>query len=474
MESAAIHSEEYFVEEDYGDGTELSTTGFFIFGILTFWIYTVWKFHGLLAAHIKSRLKVLCKSLDATQLTAAEQKTLDFIVRNGFDPKSRVRNLCVVLYGLCVLSLILELIAQVLLERQYLKTQAFDTFTMIAVTLTALMFCLSSVLFISWVCSTVKKHEYHELLLVKWIMDPARFRAVNPSNTFVQRWNKNQNWVAFFLVLTVPITVSPAIGIYHVYGIMAEGGNFVFMIQVWSAVIFALAAVFHLWGTQLLIDMYNGHLRIEAVNQQHLLGENPWLTQGSRSVLDEDPERKGHEKPGDLVPLRTLAAIMITDIVGFSKDMEKDEDRTYTKLMNHNKIIRTVIGGHRGEEIKTIGDAFLVHFKSAVDAVKAGVAIQTEFRQYNKGKPEKNHIMVRIGIHVGDILIMDKDLLGNGVNIAARIEPLAEPGGICISADVYNVVKKVMSLNVINIGRKELKNIADAPEIFKVLIDRDA
>ncbi len=474
MESAAIRSEEYFVEEDYGDGTELSTTGFFIFGILTFWIYTVWKFHGLLAAHIKSRLKVLCKSLDATQLTAAEQKTLDFIVRNGFDPKSRVRNLCVVLYGLCVLSLILELIAQVLLERQYLKTQAFDTFTMIAVTLTALMFCLSSVLFISWVCSTVKKHEYHELLLVKWIMDPARFRAVNPSNTFVQRWNKNQNWVAFFLVLTVPITVSPAIGIYHVYGIMAEGGNFVFMIQVWSAVIFALAAVFHLWGTQLLIDMYNGHLRIEAVNQQHLLGENPWLTQGSRSVLDEDPERKGHEKPGDLVPLRTLAAIMITDIVGFSKDMEKDEDRTYTKLMNHNKIIRTVIGGHRGEEIKTIGDAFLVHFKSAVDAVKAGVAIQTEFRQYNKGKPEKNHIMVRIGIHVGDILIMDKDLLGNGVNIAARIEPLAEPGGICISADVYNVVKKVMSLNVINIGRKELKNIADAPEIFKVLIDRDA
>jgi class 3 adenylate cyclase len=370
--------------------------------------------------------------------------------------------------------MILELIGQVLVEQQYLKTQAFDAFTMITVTLMALMFCLSSVLFISWVCKTVKKHEYHELLLVKWIMDPTRFRAGNPSNTFIQRWNRNQNRVGFFLVLTVPMTVSPAIAIYHIYGVIAEGGDFVFMIQVWSAVIFALAAVFHLWGTQLLIDMYNGHLRIEAVNQQHLRGGNPWLTQGSRSVLGDYHEKEEREKPGDLVPLRTLAAIMITDIVGFSRDMEKDETRTYAKLMSHNKTVRSVISGHRGDEIKTMGDAFLVRFKSAVDAVKAGVAIQTEFREYNAERPEEDRILVRIGIHIGDILIMDRDVLGNGVNIAARIEPLAEPGGICISADVYNVVKKVIALNVVNIGRKELKNIADAPEIFRVLIDEEA
>jgi class 3 adenylate cyclase len=335
MVTGAISSEHYLVEEDYGDGTELSTTGFFIFGILTFWIYTVWKFHGLLIAHIKSRLKALCKSLDVPNL-------------------------------------------------------------------------------------------------------------------------------------------SPAIAIYHIYEVIAEGGDVVLTIQVWSAVIFALAAVFHLWGTQLLIDMYNGHLRIEAVNQQHLRGENPWVTQGARSILGDYQKKEDHEKPGDLVPLRTLAAIMLTDIVGFSKDMEKDETLTYAKLMNHNKTIRTVISQHRGEEIKTIGDAFLVRFKSAVDAVRAGVAIQRGFRGYNAQRPEEERILVRIGIHIGDILIMDRDVLGNGVNIAARIEPLAEPGGICISADVYNVVKNVISLNVLNIGRKELKNIADAPEIFRVFIDKEA
>lgn len=375
-------TEQYFIEEDYGDGTEISTTGFFIFGIPTFWIYTIWKFHGLLTTHIRTRLHALRNSLDLSKLSSTEQKTMEIIIRHGFDPKSRVRNICVILCSLCVLAMSLEFIAQILLEHQYVKARAFDAFTMITVTLMALMFCLSSVLFISSVCKTIKNHEYYELLLVKWNVDPTRFRMPSPSNTFVQRWNRNQNWVGFFLVLTVPMTVSPAVAIYHVYEVIAEGGDVVFTIQVWSAVIFALAAVFHLWGTQLLIDMYNGHLRIEAVNQQHLRGENPWMTQGSRSIHEDYQKKEGDEKPGDLVPLRTLAAIMITDIVGFSKDMEKDETRTYAKLMSHNKTIRTVISQHRGEEIKTIGDAFLVRFKSAVDAVRAGVAIQTEFRRY--------------------------------------------------------------------------------------------
>lgn len=473
MASGAISSEQYFIEEDYGDGTEISTTGFFIFGIPTFWIYTIWKFHGLLTTHIRTRLQALRNSRDLSKLSSTEQKTMEIIIRHGFDPKSRVRNICVILCSLCVLAMSLELIAQILLEHQYMKTQAFDAFTMITVTLMALMFCLSSVLFISWVCKTIKNHEYYELLLVKWNVDPTRFRMSSPSNTFVQRWNRNQNWVGFFLVLAVPMTVSPAVAIYHVYEVIAEGGDVVFTIQVWSAVIFALAAVFHLWGTQLLIDMYNGHLRIEAVNQQHLRGENPWMTQGSRSILEDYQKKEGEEKSGDLVPLRTLAAIMITDIVGFSKDMEKDETRTYAKLMIHNKTIRTVITQYGGEEIKTIGDAFLVRFKSAVDAVRAGVAIQTEFRGYNAQRPEEERILVRIGIHIGDILVINRDILGDGVNIAARIEPLAEPGGICISADVYNVVKKVISLNVVNIGRKELKNIAEAPEIFRVLIDKE-
>jgi len=177
------------------------------------------------------------------------------------------------------------------------------------------------------------------------------------------------------------------------------------------------------------------------------------------------------EKLMGMYPDRALAAIMITDIVGFSKEMEDNEERTYSKLLIHNEMIRKNIKKNKGEEIKTIGDAFLVRFKSAVDAVKAGINIQNQFLKYNNDRKSVDQILVRIGIHIGDILIKDNDVFGNGINIASKIEPLAEPGGICISADAYNVVKNSIDIKVLSLGRKELKNIEDPPEIFKILIE---
>ncbi|MBE9546020.1 MAG: response regulator [Proteobacteria bacterium] len=177
-----------------------------------------------------------------------------------------------------------------------------------------------------------------------------------------------------------------------------------------------------------------------------------------------------HRKIEKLIGYRALAAIMITDIVGFSEDMEKDEERTYSKLLTHNEIIRRKISKNRGREIKTIGDSFLVRFKSAVDAVKAAINIQNELLEYNKDKEKFNQILVRIGIHIGDILIMDNDVFGSGVNIASKIEPLAEPGGICISADVYNFAKKALDIKVSSLGKEKLKNIEDPPEVFKISI----
>jgi len=166
-----------------------------------------------------------------------------------------------------------------------------------------------------------------------------------------------------------------------------------------------------------------------------------------------------------------LAAIMMTDMVGFSKEMETNEQDTYLKLLKHNEIIRKNILQNWGQEIKTIGDAFLVRFNSAVDAIKAATNIQTEFSEYNRDKRRDDQIRIRIGIHIGDILIMGKDVIGNGVNIAARIEPLAEPGGICISADTYNMIKKSIDIKVLSLGKKELKNITDSPEIYKILLE---
>jgi len=177
------------------------------------------------------------------------------------------------------------------------------------------------------------------------------------------------------------------------------------------------------------------------------------------------------EKLLSMYPDRALAAIMITDIVGFSKEMEDNEERTYSKLLVHNEMIRKNIKKNKGEEIKTIGDAFLVRFKSAVDAVKAAINIQKQFLKYNKNRKAVDQILVRIGIHIGDILIKDNDVFGNGINIASKIEPLAEPGGICISADAYNVVKNSIDIKVLSLGRKELKNIEEPPEIFKILIE---
>ena len=171
------------------------------------------------------------------------------------------------------------------------------------------------------------------------------------------------------------------------------------------------------------------------------------------------------------IPVRKLAAIMITDIVDFSKQMEIDQEHTYSKLLIHHEIVRKNISRYRREEIKTIGDSFLIQFKSAVDAVKVGISIQNDFKEYNKDKKEVDQILLRIGIHIGDIFIEDNDIFGDGVNVASRIEPLADTGGICISADVYNVVKKIIDIEVLSLGIKELKNIKEPPEIYKVIME---
>jgi len=219
-----------------------------------------------------------------------------------------------------------------------------------------------------------------------------------------------------------------------------------------------------------LTGMDNGHLRIETVKQQYPKKDNPWVSGESARAFTEDTQ-EAINSTDELTLDRTLAAIMITDIVGFSKQMENDEEHTYSKLLVHNKMIRKNIAKNKGEEIKTIGDAFLVRFKSTVDAVRAAVNIQKEFLRYNKDKKKVDQILLRIGIHIGDILIKDNDVFGNGVNVASRIEPLAEPGGICISADAYNVVRKSIDIKVLSLGKKELKNIEDPPEIFRILIE---
>ena len=165
---------------------------------------------------------------------------------------------------------------------------------------------------------------------------------------------------------------------------------------------------------------------------------------------------------------RKLAAIMFTDIVGYSKLVQKDEEKALDLLDDHNNIVRPVISEHGGEEIKTIGDAFLIQFESALNALNCGLDIQKRMVAHNAVQAEENRIKIRVGIHLGDILFKEGDVFGDGVNIASRIEPMASPGGICISDQIYMQVRRKTKLTFESLGVPELKNIDDEVEVYKV------
>ena len=165
---------------------------------------------------------------------------------------------------------------------------------------------------------------------------------------------------------------------------------------------------------------------------------------------------------------KQVMVIMMTDIVGYSAKMEKDEAATYTLLKEHNTIMRRAITTHRGKEIKTIGDAFMVVFESPLDGLRCGIYMQNELFKFNKPRPAHDQLKVRIGIHQGEVIGTGKDVFGEGVNIAARMESITEPGGISISAPVYEQVKGKVEAGFLSIGQPKMKNIANPPEVFRV------
>ncbi len=168
---------------------------------------------------------------------------------------------------------------------------------------------------------------------------------------------------------------------------------------------------------------------------------------------------------------RKLAAIMFTDIKDFSKKMGENETAAFELLKMHDALMRVVAARFGGKVIKSIGDSFMVDFSSAVNAVKSAVEAQKKFWAYNQGKTEFEKIEIRVGIHLGDVIIRGEDIYGDGVNIASRLEAIAEPTRICISQDVYNQVKNKLAIEVFRMGPMELKNISEPVEVYEILID---
>ena len=160
--------------------------------------------------------------------------------------------------------------------------------------------------------------------------------------------------------------------------------------------------------------------------------------------------------------IRKLAAILASDVVGYSRLAEADEDRILARLPAlRSDLIEPTIAVHHGRVVKRTGDGALVEFRSVVDAVRCAIEIQSAMIERNAGVPGDRRIVFRIGIHLGDVVEeADGDLMGDGVNIAARLEGLAAPGAICLSEDAYRQAKGRLDLAATDLGETQLKNIA--------------
>ncbi|AZO05093.1 MULTISPECIES: adenylate/guanylate cyclase domain-containing protein [unclassified Mesorhizobium] len=171
---------------------------------------------------------------------------------------------------------------------------------------------------------------------------------------------------------------------------------------------------------------------------------------------------------------RKLAAILAADVVGYSRLAGVDEDRTLARLRAlRSDLLDPAIAVHIGRVVKRTGDGTLVEFRSVVDAVRCAIEVQNAMLERNAGVPPDRRIEFRIGVHIGDIVEEgDGDLMGDGVNIAARLEGIAEPNGICLSGAAYEQVRDKLKVDFEDIGDKELKNIARPVRVYRVALDR--
>ena len=159
---------------------------------------------------------------------------------------------------------------------------------------------------------------------------------------------------------------------------------------------------------------------------------------------------------------------MFTDIAGYSKIMSTNEKIGLELLDSQSKLVLPIIKNFNGKVLKKMGDAFFVDFSSSINAIECSVKIQKALKDYNFSKDSEKKLLLRIGLHIGDVFIKEDDLFGEGINVAARLEPLAEPGGICMSQAFYDSVKVKSDFSAVRVGDVALKNILSKYTIYKI------
>ena len=168
---------------------------------------------------------------------------------------------------------------------------------------------------------------------------------------------------------------------------------------------------------------------------------------------------------------RKITVILAADVVGFSRMMGEDEQRTLRNLQECRATTDKLIAKQKGRVFGSAGDSVIAELPSAVAAVRCASQIQRALAARNAKKPAEDQMRFRIGINLGDVLVEGENLFGDGVNIAARLEPLAEPGGICISGAVYDLVGSKLTLDYQHLGSKKLKNISDPVPVYKIVTE---
>src|ERR1043165_3916863 len=161
---------------------------------------------------------------------------------------------------------------------------------------------------------------------------------------------------------------------------------------------------------------------------------------------------------------------MFTDMVGYSALSQRDEKLAQELLEEHRELLRKIFPRFHGTEIKTIGDAFLIEFNSALEAAQCAIEIQRAFAKRNADAPANRQIELKIGIHIGDVVHRDGDVYGDGANIASRIEPLAGAGGICVSMDVERQIRNAVETRFEKLAPTELKNISIPVDLFRIVL----
>src|SRR5436190_827599 len=176
-----------------------------------------------------------------------------------------------------------------------------------------------------------------------------------------------------------------------------------------------------------------------------------------------------NEEPQNTQPIeRKLATILSADVAGYSRMVAEAEEETVSTFRAHREIFESIVALHRGRVFNTAGDAILAEFSSPVEAVRCAIEIQAALRTSNEKLTPAGQVKIRIGVNIGDVVVQGTDLLGHGVNVAARLQSIAEPGGICISGSVYDQIRNKLSLAFKPLGEQKYKNIPQSVRTYSI------